>query len=110
MMQQQRQPAPPPNAIFASTIGRCSLVRVAFRVVAEGRTHGNLADMALRNRLFKDLMTTGDALPTWSLRLGWYGIHNIKTLQMQALTMETTQVIVTTTSSIKKNINGIDDM
>ncbi len=32
---------PPLDSIFASAIGRCSLVRVAFRVVAEGRTHGN---------------------------------------------------------------------
>ena len=53
---------PPLDAIFASAIGRCSLVRVAFRVVAEGRTHGNLAEMALRNGSFEDLMTTGDAL------------------------------------------------
>jgi hypothetical protein len=66
---------PPLDAIFASAIGRCSLVRVAFRVVAEGRTHGNLAEMALRNGSFEDLMTTGDALPTWSIRLRRYGIR-----------------------------------
>ena len=67
---------PPLDAIFASAIGRCSLVRVAFRVVAEGRTHGNLAEMALRNGSFEDLMTTGDALPTWSIRLRRYGIRD----------------------------------
>jgi hypothetical protein len=61
-LRRRRRPPPPLDAIFASAIGRCSLVRVAFRVVAEGRTHGNLAEMALRNGSFEDLMTTGDAL------------------------------------------------
>ena len=54
----------------------CSLVCGAFRVVAEGRTHGNLAEMVLRNGSFEDLMTTGDALPTWSIRLRRYGIRD----------------------------------
>ncbi len=35
---------------------------IAFCVVAESRTHGNLVKMALRNGSFLDLMTTGDAL------------------------------------------------
>jgi len=42
---------PPLDAIFASAIGRCSLLRVAFRVVAEGRTNGNLARNGVEERV-----------------------------------------------------------
>jgi hypothetical protein len=73
-----RRVPPPPSpldSIFASAIGRCSLIRIAFCVVAEGWDHGGWPKMALRNGHFDELMTE-DAPPTWSIRLQWFGISN----------------------------------
>lgn len=62
------------SEIFQSTIQRCSLIRYAFQIVAEGENYEQLATKALNNGSFDDIMQGGinqDA--TWSIRLRRYG-------------------------------------
>ena len=62
----------PLDAIFANAIGRCSLVRAAYEIVAAGRSYEELAKEASRNGSFADL--AGSDAPTWSIRLRRYGV------------------------------------
>ncbi|KAL3764327.1 hypothetical protein ACHAW5_008924 [Stephanodiscus triporus] len=64
--------ATPLDAIFASAIGRCSLVRAAYEIVAVGRSYEELAERASKNGSFADLI--GNDAPTWSIRLRRYGV------------------------------------
>lgn len=62
------------TALFKSTIERCSLIRNAFQVVAEGDSYEEVAGEALKKESFEDMMQGGineDA--TWSIRLRRYG-------------------------------------
>lgn len=62
------------TALFKSTIERCSLIRNAFQVVAEGDSYEKVAGEALKKESFEDMMQGGineDA--TWSIRLRRYG-------------------------------------
>lgn len=61
------------NEVFRSAVRRCSLVRTAFRIVAEAETYEDLAAEACANGSFRDLTEGGtneDA--TWSIRLRRY--------------------------------------
>ncbi|KAL9187402.1 hypothetical protein ACHAXT_001505 [Thalassiosira profunda] len=60
--------------IIQRTVRRCSLVRTAFQIAAEGSSFEELANIALQNGVFGDIMKGGaneDA--TWAIRLRRYG-------------------------------------
>jgi len=60
--------------IFQNTIQRCSLIRTAFQIVAEGASYEELATVALDNGSFLDIMEGGTNVnATWSIRLRRYG-------------------------------------
>ena len=72
------------ESIFKSTIERCSLIRTAYRIVAEtNHSYTDLANIAIENNSFSDLMMVDTAdddtetptTPTWSIRLRRYGVR-----------------------------------
>lgn len=74
------------DTLIKSTAERCSLVRTIMNVVAKGDSYEDVADVALRNGSFKDMMQNGEnANATWSVRLRRYtsenGIGNASTVE-----------------------------
>ncbi|KAL3780334.1 hypothetical protein HJC23_008264 [Cyclotella cryptica] len=60
--------------LLRSTVERCSLVRRMVRVVAIGDSYAEVAEEALKNGSFEDMMENGvNAHATWSIRLRRYG-------------------------------------
>jgi hypothetical protein len=60
--------------LLQNTIRRCSLVRNGFLVVAKGNSYDELANIAIDNGSFNDIMKGGsNEDDTWSIRLRRYG-------------------------------------
>jgi hypothetical protein len=67
--------------LFRSTVERCSLVRRMVRVVAVGDSYEDVANAALKNGSFEDMMENGvNADATWSIRLRRYGSGDYRSL------------------------------
>jgi len=59
-----------PLSLFVQAVERCSLVREAYEVVAEGETYEELGQIAISNGSFEDMMRGGEnEKSTWCIRL-----------------------------------------
>lgn len=108
--------APLIDAIFKSAIERCSLIRTAYRIVAEtNHSYEDLANIAIENNAFNDLMVdTADnediepTPPTWSIRLRRYGIRT--TIDENSHTQTTARFGKNVRSSLRHEHQAIFDM
>ena len=105
------------ESIFKSTIERCSLIRTAYRIVAEtNHSYTDLANIAIENNSFSDLMMVDTAdddtetptTPTWSIRLRRYGVRT--TMDENSHSQTTARFGKNVRSSIRHEHAAILDM
>ena len=105
------------ESIFKSTIERCSLIRTAYRIVAEtNHSYTDLAIIAIENNSFSDLMMVDTAdddtetptPPTWSIRLRRYGVRT--TMDENSHSQTTARFGKNVRSSIRHEHAAILDM